>query len=709
MVNENMDTLWNTIRNEKEIIDEEPRFHILRKLFHPEHTRWGDAKDETVYRRKYEMFRICFLEHNSFRASGIHIVKEYMQWCDLFYTSCYLIDNIAKVRKYLEYRTKCAMERWDGDTRTSLREECAYNSFRSATPVLDAVAHWQGYTFQLLEEEEILSFRTMLLRDQWKARGHVRDYAGTSRFLCKRITEEESEALIESWWDGSASMCMAETVSGRERAQMRGFLLHCMQKSLGRRGADLRNIRISMMFRHKLPNVKPVSDCHVIGISLRHVKECRENWEHLLGLVRGSNRWECAMGALALYMVWLIDIHGINIIYQISKDIDDEREIPSWWSVMLFSTVDVNEPISYTSHRGHTHAGFVATNSNQKTASTHIYRTEVACRLLENGQNIQDVGLFQGWYHDTSADRYLRASFKTTPMLIANGWEDGNQGFTCWWECPSSDIPDVIKQAVMPGLDALAQKAHDHYINTKKDRSAVEVTRALQLLRDVYIIDALLKQERYPDFPAYARHPLFTSQRYHQAREAFADFKLAETRRIRERELSCYQKQSNDTVKMMKDVLEKYIEENMTSLGIGLSRVPIVKPLPDQVRIPEIKEPVDLYTCYIEWQRIRNYFYEVTAPPWKKQFGDQATAIKLRYSRMRPFLMYLDKAGDDARRFLHLLDEIRKEHDVSVPVFIKQCFYFMVYPPSAKSKTRPAILPDQLRKEMEEVGLPGVI
>lgn len=701
-----MDVLWQSVFTN----EDHPYWEVLQKVFHPRHTLWGHTLDEKVYRQKAETFRIAFLEHNAFRASGIHVLKEYVQWCDCFFSSSYLIEGTWKLREYLEYRIQGAVERWE-DSRTSLKDECAYNSFRAATPVLDALSHWQGYSFYLLDEEEIVNFRTILLRNQWKARGDVRDYAGTSRFLCKRITEEESDAIIESWWDGTASAQLAETSQARERAHMRGFLLHCMQKALGRRGADLRNIRISMMFRHKLPSVRPVKDCHVIGISLRHVKECRENWEHLLGLVRAKNRWECALGALACYIVWLNDIQGLNILDQIEKDIDNRAEVPSWWSIMLFSTVDIYEPISYTSHREHTNAGFVATNANQKTASTHIYRTGVACSLLEHGQSIQDVGLFQGWYHDTSADRYLRASFKTAPMLIANGWEDGNNNFACWWECSTEEIPDAIKQIVLPGLDALVEKARDYYDTTKRDRSAVEVTRALQLLRDIYISDSIMKQERYPDFPAYAHHPLFdkTKTCNQDAREAWADFRQTEVRRIKERELALHRTQHEDTVHIMKQVLDRYIEENASSLGIGLSRVPIVKPTSEGTRIPEIKEPVDLYTCYTEWQRIRSYFYEVTLPPWKKQFGDTATAMKLRYSRMRPFLMYLDKCGDDARAYLHHLEEIRKKYDVSPSVFIKQCFYFMVYPPGPNSKTRPIISPKQLREEIEERGMPGVV
>jgi hypothetical protein len=226
----------------------------------------------------------------------------------------------------------------------------------------------------------------------------------------------------------------------------------------------------------------------------------------------------------------------------------------------------------------------------------------------------------------------------------------------------------------------------------------------------VYISDSIVKQEIYPDFPAYARHPLFISPSLHATREAWADYKQDELKRIRLREVEYKNQQGAPIADLLKKVLDDYVQEQGGSLGVAtnLARVPIVKPMNEEMKIPDIKEPVDLFTCYSEWQRIRDYFYQVTLPPWKQQYGDNATAIKLRYSRMRPFLMYLDKCGKEAREHLKALDDIRKEHDVRVPAFIKQCFYHMVYPTGPNVKNKPAIPPDALRAAMQERGLPPI-
>lgn len=703
-----MDALWQTVSPSSSHVEEEDAAFAI---FHPCHTTWGSLLERKTYQQKYDTMRISFVEYSSFRANGLCVLREYKKWCEDFAEGCYLVKSAHKMCEYLKYRIDGAVQRWTddkaaGNTRNSLIEECAYNSFRSATPALDALAHWQGYPFFLLDEEVIITLRTDLLRKQWKSRAHVQDYAASSRFICKRITEEESKDIIKGWWNGDIANHLAETALGRERTQMRGLLLHCLQNTLGRRGADLRNLRVSMFFTHKLPNVKPVSECLAIGASLRHVKECRENVEHLLGWVRSRNRWECPLGALAVYVVWLNDIHGFDLIQKMMRDLDNGDGVSSqpWWEIMLVSAS--SEPISYTTHNHHTRGGFVATNAGRKLASTHIYRTNRACDLIERGESILDVGLYEGWYHDAGADRYLRASFKTNPMLLASGWEEGNQGFACWWECAEDDIPRALLDAVLPGLDVLTEKAEAYYRRHAHDRSAVEVCKVLKMLRKIYISDSIHKRDAFPAFPAYARHPLFIDPRWHAAHEAWEDFKIAETSRIVQREASFTHKEHKDIRQIIKETFDEVLTEDMR-VQLTLPKIPVIKPS-DAARIPEVKEPKDLYTTYNEWQQIRSFFYENTMIPWKKQYGELATAMKLRYSRMRPFLMYLDKCGVEARDALHKLDAIRKKHNVTPSAFIKQCFYHMVFPPGADAKNKPAILPDDMKQELRGCGLPMV-
>ena len=47
-------------------------------------------------------------------------------------------------------------------------------------------------------------------------------------------------------------------------------------------------------------------------------------------------------------------------------------------------------------------------------------------------------------------------------LLPLSGWDvdEGNKKcFSCFWAGNDSDIPDALKQAVMPGLDSLLEKA----------------------------------------------------------------------------------------------------------------------------------------------------------------------------------------------------------------------------------------------------------
>lgn len=64
-----------------------------------------------------------------------------------------------------------------------------------------------------------------------------------------------------------------------------------------------------------LPAVGPQS-CYVVGASLREVKERITNMETLVGWMRFKDRTQCPIGALACYMVYLVDMQGVPILKQ---------------------------------------------------------------------------------------------------------------------------------------------------------------------------------------------------------------------------------------------------------------------------------------------------------------------------------------------------------------------------------------------------------
>jgi len=303
---------------------------VWQNIFNPMNAAWNG--ELAVYPFKLEALQVLFINHNYFSSTGIMVMKEYSEWCDVSKNS-YKLNDILKIRDYLNIRLEKARERCHKDNtpsasdkktkRTSLIEECVVTSFRVAITHLDAVSKWQGYTsiLPLVKQECIQVLYENLLAAQIKARAQVRDYAATSRFITKRLTVDDRTAIVDSWWSGEAAQIAAKSSLGQEWAQIRGLLMNNLQKSMGRRGADIRNIRLSMLFPHNLPNTRPVTSCPVIGASLRHVKECTENVEQLIGWARTKERYECPLGALALYLVYVNDIIGPNILSMIADDL----------------------------------------------------------------------------------------------------------------------------------------------------------------------------------------------------------------------------------------------------------------------------------------------------------------------------------------------------------------------------------------------------
>lgn len=223
--------------------------NVWKRVFQPCHTEW--SAEESCWPDKIDALAVLFLDNPHFIKSGVYVIREYMEWCDVSRGGNYKLDCVGKAKEFLEHRVERAKERWYDDCESGVKknntvEECAMNSFRSAICHLDALAQWQGYSLDLLSQECIKVMRDRISRAQNTTRAAPRDYAASSRFLTKRLTQEEMEALTECWWNGSAAERIASTSSGRELAQVRGLLFHCLQKTIGRRGADIRNLRNAM-------------------------------------------------------------------------------------------------------------------------------------------------------------------------------------------------------------------------------------------------------------------------------------------------------------------------------------------------------------------------------------------------------------------------------------------------------------------------------
>lgn len=679
----------------------------------PSQTAWENKFD--IYKTKLEALDVLFVGHRTFPTVGMSIMREYVIWCRRLGTSTiddFRLSSAIKAKQFMEVRIAASKERWLTDTkkRNSLIQECAVYSFRVAITHLDALARWQGYaSLPLLQSEEICVLQNSLLKEQAVARAETRDYAASSRFLTKRLTLEDRQNIVISWWNGEAAFT-AKTASGREWAQVRGLMICCLQRCLGRRGADLRSIRMSMLFTHTLPNTSPVAFCPVIGASLRHVKESHENVEHLLGWARARDRLECPLSAMALYLVYMNDIAGDNIIEILRECV--RTKSTSWHAMMLIQGKDTpsDQVISYTTHNQVCHAGMDAAGISDKTAVTHLDRNTVGCELIERGVSVNDAGLYQGWYHNVAADCYLRGAFKTEPMLIAHGWDGGRSGFECWWESESErdSIPKELSNMVFPGLEGLVDDLQ-FYGTHAQDKSIIQFVNCLLFLQRTYILDAVVHQDTYPKFPAYVRHPLFD----HPAsfvQTAWLRFKTQELERLQEAPKKYKADKDAWVVNAVKDAFGHLglATAAETAHAARVSKVDIDEMLAPPVtekKIPNIKEPDDLYTFYADWiKRCRSYFQTTSRPPWDKQYGSLARAHKVRYCHIRPYVEYLDTIDNDkVRGVIDILDEIRRENRVTSANFIKYCFYALYHGVCASKP--PDIMPNILRDAMVSRGL----
>ncbi len=696
-------SMWKSVTH---LRSDESAQYVWDNVFHPTACAWENNIE--LYKEKQESVVVLFRSSSYFLKGGLAVIKQFVELCDstvaihkdsnyptsTHYNPSYSLDTSAKIFEFLKYRVALAANKWTDDSKV-LKEESMLNAFVTAIPHLNAVSMWQGYGVKCMECENISVFKTKLLKLQQQARINVQDYASNSRFLTKRLHSSESTDILKCWWDGSACKVAAKSSKGQQWVQVRGLLLHCLQQHIGRRGEDLRNIKLSMLFCHSLSQTLPIPNAPVVGVSLRHVKECKDNIEHLLGWTRAKDRLSCPLGALAMYLVYMNDVEGPNIINIIDRDIDSGTH--KWRELQLLQGLNTSSnrttPLSYTTHSSACHAGLVAANVTDKTASTHLWRTSLACDLMERGVEINDVGLYQGWFHNTAADRYLRASFKTHPMLISHGWSNGVNGFECWWE-GDSDVPCIIQELVFPGLDNVVRKC-----SNSKDTSLSHFLNCLVLLRRIYIQDATVKQKQYPTFPAYARHPLFKHGLYTEWLQTVCkESKLQESRKS-----SYILGQQRDVIDAIKIAMQE-MQNNTKPESAVLSPSQVFTKPPEPTNtgcIPDIPEPEDLFLCYQYWvTTLKPYFERTVRPPWKQQFGDSAHAMKQRFCRLRPYYSYLDKYEDKIviRGVIDKLDSIRMKYNLTSAAFIKQCFYCLTHPVTPSKP--PPISPDILKKHM---------
>lgn len=667
-------------------------------------------------------------ENNNFFKNHRATLVHYARWCEEQYDGDYAMDSAAKAAAYLEARAASVVEKKTGALVGDA--ETMFNAYRNAVAALERLALWQGYmefASDLSKHEPVMVLRSRLFGDRNVERAAPQDYAATSRIISKRLNPAENQRMIEEYWSGAMYEDKYKAVAKAHAAQMRDLWFHVTQYEIGRRGQDLRALRYSMFMLHELDCVKPVKPCFALVASLRHAKEVTNNTEIPIAWVRAADREKCPIGATATNFVWQNDIVGIegsSLLAIMKRDLraltrlkraDLDSYAPRWRELFFIHSKNATAEISYSTHRKGVVAAFEAGNI-QKTAKTQIFRTTRACELIEKGVQLADVGLFQGWWHDTAADIYLKGSIKAGPLLQAAGW-DSMGDYHCWWESADGDIPAELLALVLPGLDEVTALAKDVNDKTGRDMSAVKVCEVLMWLRKVFIEDAAVHYAKYPTFPAYVGHPLFQHA-------GWAGFVAAEAERVARRRqawevqrrdptlAAALQEQlqsKDDAIRELKDMVRELVATRR-----GPAPEAPAETVPEEAPtrpVPSLFDPRSMRDAYEEWvagQRANFGFYiDAGIPiPWKEFYGDKANTMRQRWHKMKPWLTYMDDvtATVAATDVVAQLGAIAAKYRVDEGVFIKDAFYHLVHTPGAN--TTPRIAPDVLRRELRAVGLP---
>lgn len=667
-------------------------------------------------------------ENNNFFKNHRATLVHYAEWCDENYGGNYGMDSVEKAAAFLEMHAHVVVERKAGSAAVG-EAETMFNAYRNAVAALERLSTWQGYTEyaeDLSKHEPIMVLRSRLFGERNVERAAPKDYAASSRIISKRLNANENQRMTEAYWSGDMYQEEYKTVANAHRAQMRDLWFHTTQHEIGRRGQDLRAMRYSMFMLHELECVKPVKPCWALVASLRHAKEVTNNTEIPLAWVRTADREKCPIGATATNFVWqndIVGIEGASLLKIMKRDIMDLAKLrkgteyePRWRELFFIHSKNANTEISYSTHRKGVVAAFEAGDIHNKTAKTQIYRTTRACELIEKGVQLSDVGLFQGWWHDTAADIYLKGSIKAGPLLQAAGW-DSMGDYHCWWESADGDIPKELLDLVFPGLDEVAALAEKVNAKTGKDMSAVKVCEVLKWLRKVFIEDAAIHYAKYPTFPAYMGHPLFKNK-------GWGEFVVAEAERV-ERRRQAWEVQRRDPVlaEMLKEQLQhkddairelKEMVRELAAAGVKpIAPEVVATPVPMEVDaakpVPSLFEPRTMRDAYDEWVNAQRanfaHYADAGIPiPWKELYGAKSNTMRQRWHKMKPWLTYIDEIAATANTAIEAMSRIAAKYKVDEGVFIKDAFYHLVHPPS--EKTPPRIAPDALRAELTAAGLP---
>lgn len=628
--------------------------------------------------------RVLFYEDATWFKSHRNELKRYTEWCEVYQGGDFLVQ-LNKCADYITFRIeqRNSIQSQYGDTKVMT----LFNKTKFIISTLERLAKWQGHielSKGLSNQGRVEIICKDLLRSNNKEKNseHV-DYAGSSRRVTKRFTPEEKQKLLMNLWD--------PIIKTNTKQIMRRLIQQILPAADGRRGEDLREIKIAMLQTHHIKTVSP-TPCHVVGASIRVVKERVFNGETLIGWARSKNRDSCPIGALACYLVWLLDIQGVPLLELMKKDLTYLNEStgiifnykPKWRQIYLLHGESIFQPLSYSRHNNDVHDIFKASGIS-KAATTHLHRTDLICRQTEAGVAHIESRIHQGFEHTTSTDIYLRGGFNVSAMLPAVGWESEgahslHKSYFCWWESVGKNISTELQDAIFPELDAISRLAE-----SLSDISAKEVCKLLRHLRKVYLEDAVYRQPLYPDFPAY-QHPVFLNG---CLKNLFVGYSALEKEAVLSREQDYKKKDADiltkinnqeDNIQMLSNHIKSLLEQRPTKqINTRCLEEPHL-PLPS---MPQIVVNIrSLYDMWVNsWKQLfQKHTDYYTKCQWTKCFNKKDAGINSkRWHMYKDFLYFMDNLDQNDKCIAYnVMESFAIKNNLDHNKLIKKVFYHSV-------------------------------
>lgn len=270
---------------------------------------------ECILQKKKEILVFFFNDKTWFDAKCGDLCN-YAEWCKKFYNSDYSVSSLYKFEKYLRFKIDERREKGATSCNTSIEDTCR-ELYHRLKPTIQRLAAWQGYTECANNSDRfgpLGVLKAQLDKDRKDASSRARDHNALCRATKKRFTIEEHDRIQQQLW--------APISQKPSLVSMRQLLEHCLQNASGRRGEDIRSIRLSMLFSEIITEVKPAS-LHIIGCAIYDPKERKDPIETLISFVRAKKREICPVAALAVYLVYIVDIHGHQLLQCIRRDLED--------------------------------------------------------------------------------------------------------------------------------------------------------------------------------------------------------------------------------------------------------------------------------------------------------------------------------------------------------------------------------------------------